>query len=71
MYPNVVRLKLTNCELFFQQLQLKIYMYLYHQLGEDPNREGLLETPMRAAKAITFFTKGYQETVQEVVKVKH
>ena len=46
-------------------------MYLYHQLGEDPNREGLLETPMRAAKAITFFTKGYQETVQEVVKVKH
>ena len=24
---------------------------------------------MRAAKAITFFTKGYQETVQEVVKV--
>ena len=44
-------------------------MYQFHQVGEDPNREGLLETPMRAAKAITFFTKGYQETVQEVVKV--
>ena len=71
MYPIVVRLKLTNCAFFFQQLQRKIYMYPYHQLGEDPNREGLLETPMRAAKAITFFTKGYQETVQEVVKVKH
>ena len=39
------------------------------QVGEDPNREGLLDTPMRAAKAMTFFTKGYQETVQDVVKV--
>ena len=39
------------------------------QLGEDPSREGLQDTPMRAAKAITFFTKGYRETVQEVVKV--
>ena len=48
---------------------VKIYMSQFHQVGEDPNREGLLETPMRAAKAITFFTKGYQETVQEVVKV--
>ena len=37
-------------------------------MGEDPTREGLLETPMRAAKAMTYFTKGYQETVQEVVR---
>jgi len=44
------------------------YRDIIRMLGEDPNREGLLETPMRAAKAITFFTKGYQETVQEVVK---
>jgi len=44
------------------------YRDIIKMVGEDPNREGLLETPMRAAKAITFFTKGYQETVQEVVK---
>merc|ERR1712203_1131110 len=44
------------------------YRDIIKMLGEDPDREGLLETPMRAAKAITFFTKGYQETVQEVVK---
>ena len=39
------------------------------QIGEDPTREGLLDTPMRAAKAMTYFTKGYQETVSQVVKV--
>merc|ERR1712109_90720 len=45
-----------------------LFLYISSQLGEDPDRDGLLDTPMRAAKAITFFTKGYQETVQEVVK---
>ena len=45
------------------------YRTIIKSLGEDPNREGLLDTPMRAAKAMTFFTKGYQETVQDVVKV--
>jgi len=44
------------------------YRSVLKQLGEDPNREGLLDTPMRAAKAMMFFTKGYTETVQEVVK---
>merc|ERR1712042_150060 len=44
------------------------YRNIISQLGEDPNREGLLDTPMRAAKAMVFFTKGYQETVQQVVK---
>jgi len=44
------------------------YRNIIKTVGEDPNREGLLETPMRAAKAMTFFTKGYTETVQDVVK---
>eukprot|EP00128_Syssomonas_multiformis_P001638 Colp12_sorted_trinity150504_noHs@27176 len=36
-------------------------------IGEDPDREGLLQTPMRMARALLFFTKGYQELPQEVM----
>jgi GTP cyclohydrolase I len=33
-------------------------------VGEDPSREGLLGTPERYAKAMLFFTKGYEENVK-------
>lgn len=36
-------------------------------IGEDPDREGLLETPKRLANALLFFTKGYQELPQEIM----
>ena len=36
-------------------------------VGEDKTRDGLLDTPKRAAKAMKFLTKGYQETVEGVV----
>ncbi|HEX6627490.1 MAG TPA: GTP cyclohydrolase I FolE [Gemmatimonadaceae bacterium] len=36
-------------------------------LGEDPEREGLLATPRRVARALTWLTSGYNLTPQEVV----
>lgn len=42
----------------------KAYRTVLGELGEDVDREGLLRTPLRAAKAMQFFTKGYKETPQ-------
>lgn len=36
-------------------------------VGEDPDREGLLDTPSRYAKALLFLTKGYQVNVEDIV----
>lgn len=37
------------------------------ELGEDVNREGLLDTPQRYAKAMLYFTKGYQTNIMDDV----
>lgn len=38
------------------------------ELGEDVDREGLLETPERYARAMLYFTKGYEDNIRDVVK---
>lgn len=37
------------------------------EIGENPQRDGLRDTPSRAAKAMQFLTRGYNQTVDEVV----
>ncbi|MEE6474188.1 hypothetical protein FKM82_010303 [Ascaphus truei] len=43
------------------------YTTILRELGENPDREGLLKTPSRAAKAMQFFTKGNQETIYDIL----
>ena len=40
---------------------------LLAELGEDPDREGLLSTPKRVEKALAFLTSGYRADIDEVL----
>jgi GTP cyclohydrolase I len=53
---------------FSKALIAEHFKSILELLGEDPSREGLLDTPMRAAKAMLFYTKGYDDTVSNAVK---
>uniref|UniRef100_A0A1Q3EVU9 GTP cyclohydrolase 1 n=1 Tax=Culex tarsalis TaxID=7177 RepID=A0A1Q3EVU9_CULTA len=48
-------------------LMSRSYRMLLSSLGEDPERQGLLKTPERAAKAMLFFTKGYDQSLEEAL----
>ncbi|HEX6319738.1 MAG TPA: GTP cyclohydrolase I FolE [Burkholderiales bacterium] len=54
MEPN-----LTKIEALVRQLLT--------ELGEDPGREGLLKTPERVAKALTFLTHGTRVSLEQVI----
>jgi GTP cyclohydrolase I len=40
---------------------------MLRRLGEDPEREGMLKTPSRVAKSLSFLTKGYSETPDDII----
>lgn len=44
------------------------YYTIITGVGEDAEREGLLKTPERAAKAMQFLTKGYHEDAEEILR---
>ena len=43
------------------------YRAILQELGEDPEREGLLRTPYRAQEAMKFLTRGYQQNLQDLL----
>ncbi|MCH1480597.1 MAG: GTP cyclohydrolase I, partial [Crocinitomicaceae bacterium] len=44
------------------------YRQILKDLGENPDREGLLKTPERVAKAMKFLTNGYEINPDDIVK---
>ena len=44
------------------------YKQILGAIGEDPNREGILKTPERAAKALQYLTHGYDLNASEILK---
>lgn len=41
---------------------------LLRHVGEDPSREGLRQTPERVVEALSFFTSGYEQRADEVIR---
>ena len=46
----------------------ELYREILTRLGEDPTRDGLVATPGRVEKAMTFLTKGYDEDPTEILR---
>ena len=45
----------------------EITKQLLEEIGENPNREGLVKTPLRVSKAWDFFSKGYKEDLDVII----
>jgi GTP cyclohydrolase I len=51
----------------YNTTMIEIIRQLLAELGEDPNREGLRDTPKRVEKSMRFLTSGYAADVDEVL----
>jgi GTP cyclohydrolase I len=45
----------------------KLVRELLIDIGEDPQREGLRDTPARVSEALAYFTRGYRQDVDEII----
>ena len=56
----------TSNDESMDRMEEAVYTML-EELGEDPEREGLLKTPKRVAEAMKFLTQGYNQSLEELV----
>jgi len=47
---------------------MESFNVLLQEVGEDPEREGLVKTPERAAKAMQFLTQGYAQDAEQILR---
>ena len=45
----------------------QLFYGILEKIGEDPKREGLVDTPKRASKAMEFLTQGYKQNLDDIV----
>ena len=47
---------------------MESFNVLLREVGENPDREGLIKTPERAAKAMQFLTQGYAQNAEQILR---
>ena len=62
--PSIVEIGRGKAESTFQ----RVVRQLLDFVGEDPEREGLRQTPARVESSLRWLTRGYHESVDEVVR---
>jgi GTP cyclohydrolase I len=65
-YATETRMEAVANEVYDPEMESTVRAQL-ELLGEDPEREGLIRTPLRVAKAMDFLTSGYTTTLDDVV----
>ena len=51
----------------YNRTMQELIRQLLAELGEDPTREGLVNTPKRVEKALKFLTSGYDANIEDVL----
>ncbi len=66
MKPKTIILNIEESKLNKNNV-MKLVKDMLTEFGEDPNREGLINTPKRVAEAFEFLTRGYHQEIEEVL----
>ena len=64
LVKDIVKLSSNKSEVTDKQAE-EAFKTILHWIGEDPSREGLLETPKRAVKAFKEYFKGYHQNAED------